>query len=80
MGNEISKRIALEKRERELHEQLASATRHLQSARIQLKLCEDALEHTLTELHEVKQQKKKITGLLESMWNGSSASSSLTNA
>lgn len=80
MGNEISKRIALEKRERELHEQLANATRHLQSARVQLRLCEEALEQTLTELHEVKQQKKEITGLLESMWNGPNANSSLKKA
>ncbi|VAW40281.1 hypothetical protein MNBD_CHLOROFLEXI01-4838 [hydrothermal vent metagenome] len=80
MGNEISKRIALEKRERQLHEQLANATRHLHAARVQLKLCEDALEHTLIELHEVKKQKKEITGLLESMWNGSGANSSLEKA
>ncbi|MCP4417653.1 MAG: hypothetical protein GY805_13605 [Chloroflexi bacterium] len=80
MGNEISKRVALEKREQQLHEQLANATRHLQTARIQLKRCEDALEYTLAELHEVKQQKKKITGLLESMWNGSNAANPLENA
>jgi phage-related tail protein len=80
VGNEISKRIALEKRERQLHEQLATATRHLHAARVQLKLCEDALEHTLVELHEVKEQKKKITGLLESMWNGSSSNNSLERA
>jgi DNA repair ATPase RecN len=80
MGNEIAKRTALEKREQQLHEQLANATRHLQSARIQLKRCEDALEYTLAELHEVKKQKKEITEVLESMWNGSVANSPLKEA
>ena len=70
MGNEIAKRIELEKVERMLHERLAEDTRRLQSARAQLKWCEEALEHTLAELHEVKKQKKEITGMLESMWNG----------
>ena len=80
MGNEIAKRIALEKRERQLHERLAEDTRRLQSARAHLKLCEEALERTLTELHEVKSQKKEITGLLESMWNGSTPNGSLNKA
>lgn len=70
MGNEIAKRIELEKREKMLHERLTNDTRRLQSARAHLKACEEALEHTLMELHEVKEQKKAITGLLESMWNG----------
>lgn len=80
MGNEISKRIELEKKERMLHERLAEDTRRLQSARTQLKLCEDALEQTLAELHEIKKQKKEITGLLESMWNGGRANESLKKA
>lgn len=80
MGNEIAKRIELEKQERMLHERLAEDTRRLQSARAQLKLCEEALEHTLAELHEVKNQKKAITGLLESMWNGSKPDGSLETA
>lgn len=80
MGNEIAKRIELEKREKMLHERLTNDTRRLQSARAQLKLCEEALEHTLMELHEVKEQKKAITGLLESMWNGGKAEGSLKKA
>lgn len=80
MGNEIAKRIELEKRERMLHERLAEDTRRLQSARAQLKLCEDSLEQTLAELHEVKKEKKAITGLLESMWNGKSSGGSLETA
>ncbi|MCC6606633.1 MAG: hypothetical protein IT327_25720 [Anaerolineae bacterium] len=80
VGNEIAKRIELEKRERMLHERLAEDTRRLQSARVQLKLCEDALEQTLAELHEVKNEKKAITGLLESMWNGKSADGALEAA
>jgi len=80
VGNEIAKRIELEKQERMLHERLAEDTRRLQSARTQLKLCEEALEHTLAELHEVKKQKKAITGLLESMWNGSTQDGSLETA
>ncbi|MCA9944450.1 MAG: hypothetical protein H6656_09455 [Ardenticatenaceae bacterium] len=80
MGNEISKRIELEKLERMLHERLAEDTRRMQSARAQLKLCEEALEHTLAELHEVKKRKKEITGLLESMWNGGTAGESLETA
>ena len=80
MGNEISKRIELEKRERMLHERLAEDTRRMQSARAQLKLCEEALEQTLAELHEVKKEKKEITGLLESMWNGSTTGGSLETA
>lgn len=80
MGNEISKRIEIEKRERMLHERLAEDTRRMQSARAQLKLCEEALEYTLAELHEVKKEKKAITGLLESMWNGSTSDGSLETA
>lgn len=80
MGNEIAKRIELEKQERMLHERLAEDTRRLQSARAQLKLCEEALEHTLAELHEIKKRKKEITGLLESMWNGSNQDGSLETA
>lgn len=80
MGNEIAKRIELEKREKMLHERLASDTSRLQSARAHLKMCEEALEHTLVELHEVKEQKKAITGMLESMWNGSTAENSLKKA
>jgi len=80
VGNEIAKRIELEKRERMLHERLAEDTRRLQSARVHLKLCEDALEHTLAELHEVKNEKKAITGLLESMWNGNTSGGSLETA
>ncbi len=76
MGNEIAKRIELEKHEKMLHERLANDTSRLQSAKMHLKMCEDALEQTLMELHEVKQKKKAITGLLESMWNGSAAESS----
>jgi len=70
VGNEITKRIELEKRERQLHEQLAEDTRRLQTARAHLQTCEKAMERTLAELHEVKQQKKEVTNLLESMWNG----------
>jgi hypothetical protein len=80
VGNEISKRIEIEKRERMLHERLAEDTRRMQSARAHLKLCEEALEQTLAELHEVKKEKKAITGLLESMWNGSTADGSLETA
>ena len=80
MGNEISKRIELEKQEKMLHERLAENTRRLQSARTHLKLCEEALEHTLAELHDVKQRKKAITGLLESMWNGGTTESPLKKA
>lgn len=80
MGNEIAKRIELEKREKMLHERLANDTRRLQSARAHLKLCEEALDQTLAELHEVKEQKKAITGLLESMWNGGKAEGSLNKA
>lgn len=70
MGNEITKRMELEKRERKLHEQLAEDTRRLQTARAHLQMCEKAMEQTLAELHDVKQQKKEVTNLLESMWNG----------
>ena len=70
MANAITRRRELEKRERLLHEQLADHTRRLQMARVHLKNCEDALEQTLNELHIVKQEKKKVTGMLESMWNG----------
>ena len=77
MGNEITKRIELEKQERMLHERLADDTRRLQSARAQRKLCEEALEQTLEELHEVKKRKKEITGLLESVWHGSTKDGSL---
>lgn len=80
MGNEISKRVELEKRERMLHERLADDTRRLQAARNQLKMCEQALEHTLAELHQVKEEKKEITGVLESMWNGKAAQNPLERA
>ena len=70
MANEIMRRRELERMEKQLHEQLAEHTRRLQMARAHVKNCEDALEQTLTELHEVKQEKKKVTGMLESMWNG----------
>ncbi len=80
MGNEIAKQIELEKRERQLHEQLAEDTRRLQSARVQLKRCEEAMERTLAELHEIKNQKKEITGLLESMWNNTPPKGSLKKA
>jgi chromosome segregation ATPase len=80
VGNEITKRMELEKQERMLHERLADDTRRLQSARAQLKLCEEALEQTLAELHEVKKRKQEITGLLESMWNGSTRDGSLETA
>lgn len=80
MGNEIAKRIELEKQERMLHERLSEDTRRLQSARTQLKMCEEALEHTLAELHEIKKQKNEITGLLESMWNGNTTGGSLETA
>ena len=75
MGNEISKRLELEKQEKMLHERLAEDTRRLQSARTQLKLYEEALEHKLAELKKKKEKKKEITGLLESMWNGPTDSS-----
>ena len=80
MGNEIAKRIELEKREKMLHERLANDTSRLQSARAHLKACEEALEFTLMELHQVKEEKKAITGLLESMWNGGTAENSLKKA
>jgi hypothetical protein len=80
MGNEIAKRIELEKREKMLHERLANDTSRLQSARSHLKMCEEALEHTLMELHQVKEEKKAITGLLESMWNGGTGEGSLKKA
>ena len=38
MGNEIAKRIELEKREKMLHERLTNDTRRLQSARAQLEM------------------------------------------
>lgn len=80
MGNEIAKRIELEQREKMLHERLANDTSRLQSARAHLKVCEEALEHTLMELHQVKEEKKAITGLLESMWNGGTTENSLKKA
>jgi hypothetical protein len=71
VANEIAKRSALEKRERILHEQLAEDTRRLQIARAHVRRCEQALEQTLNDLHDVQEQRKEITGIIESMWNGS---------
>lgn len=70
MRNEIERREALEKREHELHEQLAENTRRLQSARAQARFYEEALESTLSELHHVREERDKLTQLIEGMWNG----------
>ncbi len=74
MENPIQKRLVLEEREKKLHEQLAEDTRHLQSARLQLKLSEEKLERTLKDLHKVREQRDELTELIEGAWNGPAAS------
>ncbi len=70
MANALEKKEALAKREKELHESLADYTQALQTARAQVRLCEAALEETLTELHTVRQERKYLADMIEGMWNG----------
>lgn len=70
MANPLEKKEALVQREKELHEALADYTQALQSARAQVRYYESALEKTLTELHEVRQERKYLADLIEGMWNG----------
>jgi pyridoxine 5'-phosphate synthase PdxJ len=72
--NPLQKRLRLEEREKKLHEQLAEDTRRLQNARVQVKLCEDALERTIKELTEIRAQRNELTELLEGVWNGPASS------
>lgn len=73
MRNEIARREALEVRKNELHEQLSENTRRLQQARAQVRYYEQAMEQTLTELHEVTKEYDYLTSLIEGMWNGPTA-------
>ncbi len=73
MRNEIARREALDARKHELHEQLSESTRRLQQARAQVRYYEQAMEGTLTELHEVTQEYDQLTTLIEGMWNGPAA-------
>ncbi|GIK58346.1 MAG: hypothetical protein HND44_17405 [Chloroflexi bacterium] len=68
--NTIEKRLQLEQREHELHDQLTEVTRRLQMARAQVKYYEDNMERTLKELHDVRQQKTELIELLRTAWNG----------
>lgn len=68
--NAVDKRLQLERREQELHDQLTDDTRRLQMARAQVKYYEDNMERTLKELHEVRQQKTELIELLSTAWNG----------
>lgn len=68
--NVVQKRLLLEEREKQLHEQLTEHTRRLQNARAQVKLFEDSLELTIKELHDVRQQRNELTELMEGAWNG----------
>ena len=70
MANPLEKKEALVKKEKELHEALADYTQALQSARAQVRYYESALEKTLTELHEVRQERKYLADMIEGMWNG----------
>ncbi|MCP4359786.1 MAG: hypothetical protein GY796_17400 [Chloroflexi bacterium] len=70
MANTIQKRLVLEEREKQLHEQLTEETRQLQMARVRLKVCEEALEKTLAEIHLIHQEHESLTGIIEGMWNG----------
>ena len=72
--NPLQRRLKLEEREKKLHEQLAEDTRRLQNARANVKLCEDAMERTIKELTEVREQRNELTELLEGVWNGPAAS------
>lgn len=72
--NPLQKRLRLEEREKQLHEQLTEDTRRLQNARSQVQLCEDAMERTIKELHEVRHQRNELTEMIESAWNGPAAS------
>ncbi len=69
-ANPIEKRLQLEQREHELHDQLTEDTRRLQMARAQVKYYEDSMERTLKELHDVRQQKTELIELLSTTWNG----------
>lgn len=70
MANVLEKKETLTKREKELHELLADYTRALQNARAQVRFYEGELEKTLTELHDVRQERKHLADLIEGMWNG----------
>ena len=70
MANPLEKKEALAKKERELHETLTDYTQALQSARAQVRYYENALERTLTELHEVRKERKYLADMIEGMWNG----------
>ena len=71
--NAVERRIQLEKKEQELHDQLTEDTRRLQMARAQVKHYEEIMERTLKELHDVRQQKTDLIELLEKTWNGPAA-------
>ncbi len=71
--NAVDKRLQLERREQELHDQLTDDTRRLQMARAQVKYYEDNMERTLKELHDVRQQKTELIELLNTAWNGPNA-------
>lgn len=68
--NAVERRLQLEQREHELHDQLTEDTRRLQIARAQVKFYEEAMERTLKELHDVRQQKTELIELLDATWNG----------
>ena len=70
MGNPVQKRILLEEREKQLHEQLSEQTRRLQMAQAQVKFYEEAMQQTLADLLEIRQERDEITTLLEHVWNG----------
>lgn len=70
VNNPLQRRLQLEAREKQLHEQLAEDTRQLQSARAKVKSCEAAMEQTLKELHEIRQEYNELTDLIEGVWNG----------
>ena len=72
MANPLEKKDALVKKEEALHEKLADYTQALQTARARVRFYEGALEKTLTELHEVRQERKYLSDLIEGMWNGPS--------
>lgn len=72
-ANAVERRLQLEQREHELHDQLTEDTRRLQMARAQVKYYEDVMERTLKELHDVRQQKTELIELLSTTWNGPTA-------
>ena len=70
MANVLEKKEALKKREEDLHELLADYTQALQTARAQVRSYERALEDTITELHNVREERKYLADMIEGMWNG----------